>query len=80
VKGHVKDSLLTTRMYWSALHCIVELHLSGLHREKCTKTLLVVCYSLLPLPGTAVDLCCYPNWTAGVSVHRSIELSLSANL
>ena len=24
-------------MYWSALCCIVELHLLGLHREKCTK-------------------------------------------
>ena len=31
VKGYLrKDSLLTTRMYWSALHCVVELHLSGL--------------------------------------------------
>ena len=31
VKGHVmKDSLLTTCMYWSALCYIVELHLSGL--------------------------------------------------
>ena len=40
VKGHVrKDSLLTTRMHWSALHCVVELHLLGLHREKCTKRL-----------------------------------------
>ena len=33
----MKDSLLTTHMYWSTLHWIVELHLSGLHREKCTK-------------------------------------------
>ena len=33
----MKDSLLTTHMYWSALHCVVELHLSGLHREKHTK-------------------------------------------
>lgn len=30
----MKDSLLTTRMYWSALHCGVELHLSGCHRKK----------------------------------------------
>jgi hypothetical protein len=38
MKGHViKDYLLTTGMYWSALHCIVELYLSGLHREKHTK-------------------------------------------
>jgi hypothetical protein len=33
----MEDSLLTTRMYWSSLHCIVELHLSGLHREKLAK-------------------------------------------
>jgi hypothetical protein len=27
VKGYLrKDSFLTTRMYWSALHCVVELH------------------------------------------------------
>ena len=24
-------------MFWSALHCIVELHFSGHHREKCTE-------------------------------------------
>ena len=31
VKGHVtKDSLLTTRLYWSAFHCVVELRLSRL--------------------------------------------------
>jgi hypothetical protein len=29
----MEDSLLTTRMYWSTLHCIVELHLWGLHRN-----------------------------------------------
>jgi hypothetical protein len=40
----MKDSLLTTHAYWFALHCVVELHLSGLHREKC----LVECYSLTP--------------------------------
>ena len=33
----MKASLLTACMYWPALHCIVELHLSGLHREKRTK-------------------------------------------
>ena len=32
-----EDSLLTTHIYWDALQCIVELHLSGLHREKHTK-------------------------------------------
>jgi hypothetical protein len=29
-----EDSLLTTGMYWSALHYVVELHLLGFHREK----------------------------------------------
>jgi hypothetical protein len=33
----MKDSLLTTCMYWSTLNCIVELYLPGLHREKCAK-------------------------------------------
>jgi hypothetical protein len=34
-KDHmVKDSLLTTRMYWFTLHCMTELHLSGLHAPK----------------------------------------------
>ena len=33
----MKDSLLTTCMYWFTLHYTVEMHLSGLHREKCTK-------------------------------------------
>ena len=58
------DSLLTTRMYWSALHCVVELHLSGLHRKKCTKKLLVVCCSFLLLPQTLAD------WQSDVSWHR----------
>lgn len=30
----MKDSLLMTHMYWSALHCIAELHLLGLHKGK----------------------------------------------
>ena len=56
VKGHVmKDSLLMTGIYWSALHCIVELYLSGLHREKCIKKLLVVCCSFLLLLWTQAD-------------------------
>jgi hypothetical protein len=33
----MKDSLLTAHMYWSALLCVVEMHLLGLHREKCPK-------------------------------------------
>lgn len=43
-KGHMmKNSLLLTYMYWSALHCIVELHLLGLYREKHMEKLLVMC-------------------------------------
>ena len=30
----MKDSLLTTNIYWSDLHFVVDLHLLGLHREK----------------------------------------------
>ena len=38
MKGYVmKDSLLTTCMYWPTLHFIVELPLSELHREKLAK-------------------------------------------
>jgi hypothetical protein len=33
----MKNSLLTTSMYWSALYCAVELRLLGFHREKHTK-------------------------------------------
>jgi hypothetical protein len=51
----MEDSLLTTCMYWFALHCGVELHLSGLHREKRTKKLLMVYCSLLLLPITLAD-------------------------
>jgi hypothetical protein len=29
-RTEMKDSLLTTYMYWLSLHCIVELHLLGL--------------------------------------------------
>ena len=36
VKGHVeKHLLIMTHMYSSDLHCVVELHLLGLHRERC---------------------------------------------
>jgi hypothetical protein len=43
------------------LHCVVELHLSGLHREKCTKKSLVVGYSFLSLLQTWAD------WQSDVS-------------
>jgi hypothetical protein len=33
----MKDSVLTTHMYWSALHCVVELNLSGLLRLGLTR-------------------------------------------
>jgi hypothetical protein len=50
MKGYVmKDSSLITCIYWSNLHCMVELHLSGLHREKHTKKLLVLCWQLLAI-------------------------------
>jgi len=38
----MKDSSVTARTYWSSLHYVVELHLSGLHREKRAKKLLVL--------------------------------------
>ena len=41
----MKHSLLATCMYRSALHCIVELDLLGLHRERSTKKLVMVCCS-----------------------------------
>ena len=53
VKRHrMKDSLLTILMYWSALHCIVELYLLGLLREKQAKKFLVVCLGFLLLLWT----------------------------
>jgi hypothetical protein len=33
----MKESSLTTGMHWPALHCLVELHLLSLHREKHAK-------------------------------------------
>jgi hypothetical protein len=33
----MKESMLRTREYQFALHCVVELHLLGLHKEKITK-------------------------------------------
>ena len=57
MKVHMmKYSSITIHMYWSILHCIVELHLWGLHREKCIKKLLVVCCSFLLLLWTQADL------------------------
>jgi hypothetical protein len=56
VKGRmIKDSLLMTCIYEFTLHCVVELHLWGCHREKCTKKLLEVCCSLLLLPRIQAD-------------------------
>jgi hypothetical protein len=47
MKGRVmKDSLLTSHIYWSALHFVAELHLLWLHREKCTQKLLVLCWQV----------------------------------
>jgi hypothetical protein len=34
----MKDFSLMTCMYWSALHCVVELHLSGLRKKHTKKT------------------------------------------
>ena len=59
----MKDSWLMTRMHLFTLHCIVELHLLGLHRKKSTKKLLVECCCFLPLlcnacwPHAFADLC-----------------------
>jgi hypothetical protein len=47
--------LLKTCMYWSTLRCIVELHLSGLHREKKHQKFVVMCCSFLPLSQTQTD-------------------------
>ena len=43
----MRDSLLTTCMYWSALHSVVESYLLGFYREICTKNLLVICCSFV---------------------------------
>jgi hypothetical protein len=56
MKGHVmKDSSLTTHIYWSALHLRVDLLFSRLHREKSTKKRLMVCCGFLPLLQTPAD-------------------------
>jgi hypothetical protein len=56
MKGHrINDSFLTTRMYWSAWHHLIGLHLSGLPGEKRTKKPLVVCCSFLQLSQTWAD-------------------------
>jgi hypothetical protein len=45
-----KGYFANNRHYGSILHFIVELHLSGCHREKCTKKVLMVCCSFFPFP------------------------------
>lgn len=50
VKGHaMKGTLLMTCMYWSTLHCIVELHLSRRLGKKCTA--VCCCFHGLSLIG-----------------------------
>jgi hypothetical protein len=56
MKGHMMKASLSTCMYWSALRRVVELHLSGLHREKRTKR-LVVCCSLCRFQGLGLIGC-----------------------
>ena len=56
----MKNSLLMTHVYWSTLHCVVELHLSGLHREKHTKNfwwcaVVSCCFCGLRLIGRVVS-------------------------
>jgi hypothetical protein len=76
----MKDSLLTTHRNWSTLHCVVELHLSGHHREKCTKNLLVVCCSFLLLLWTQADWMNMVKWNPcrgkACGGHMSINRSL----
>jgi hypothetical protein len=55
------DEEFFTNNIRSTLHCIVKLHLSGLHRKKHTKKLLVVCYIFLLLLQTWAD------WESDVS-------------
>jgi hypothetical protein len=43
-------------MYWSALHCVIDLHLSGLHREKCTKKKKKKSGGVLQFLATSADL------------------------
>jgi hypothetical protein len=57
VKGHMmKDSLTTTHMYWSALYCIVELHLSDFIERNAPRNFwwyatVFCCFSGLGLIG-----------------------------
>ena len=50
----MKDSPQTS-MGWPTLHCVGELHLSGLHREKRTKKTSGAVLWLLLLPRTRAD-------------------------
>lgn len=43
----MRASLVTTHKYWFTLNCAAELHLPWLHREKCTKKILVVFWQFL---------------------------------
>lgn len=52
-------SSLMTRMYWSALHCVVELHLLGLHREKMHQK---------TSGGVSVSCCFHGVWLIGSEV------------
>jgi hypothetical protein len=60
-RAHDEGFFIRTHMYCSALYCVVELQLSGLHTEKSTKKLLVVYCSFLPLPQARAD------WQSDVS-------------
>ena len=61
----MKVSLIMTSMYWSALHCVVELHLSGLHRQKGTNKLLVVPQFL----ASCLDLGLWAEWCQLRQIH-----------
>jgi hypothetical protein len=58
-RTHEEGFFAIAQMYWPTLHCVVELHLSGCHREKFTKKkkkkLLVVYCSFLLLLRTWAD-------------------------
>lgn len=58
----MKDYLIMTHRKWFTLHCFVELHLFRLHREKCTRNVLVVCWWL---PAASVD---WADWQSDVNL------------
>ena len=63
VKGLVKNSSLTTCMYWFTLHWVSELCLSWLH-SKAPKNFWWCSGSFLPLPQT------WTNWQSNASWYR----------